>query len=117
MPALRHPTITARTSAHNTAIYTAENEEDLCNYTVVKGFCKIMSMKICDTLDIQYFNQLKHSILNYQNVRPHNYLVHLKTVWVIMDKQVIRELTGHYYWGWKPDEEHITGFVVRLNEE
>ena len=51
------------------------------------------------------------------NVHPRQYIAHLKTVWVILDKRIKDELTKNFYRGWNDTEEHITGFARRLDDE
>jgi len=68
-------------------------------------------------LDLCYHNQLKHGVLHYRNVHPRQYIAHLKTVWVILDKRIKDELTKNYYRGWNDTDEHITGFALRLDDE
>ena len=117
VPPLTHPNITGRTSSHSTAILTAENEEDRRNFAIVTDFCKGMGDNICDALDSWYYNQLQHQVFKYRNVNPIQYLDHFKDQWVNLNEQVIKELTDYYLRGWKPDDKHITGFALRLDEE
>ncbi len=99
------------------SLLTTENEEEQHNFTIITDFCKGMGQVIRDALDSHYFNQLQHHVLKSRNLTPSKYLEHLKDQWVILDEQVIKELTNHFMRGWKPDEEHITGFLLRLDEK
>ncbi len=61
-PPLAHPNINGRTSSHNTAVLTIENEEARRNYAIVTGFHKGIGDNICDALDSWYYIQLQHRV-------------------------------------------------------
>ncbi len=96
---------------------TTENEEAQRNYAIVTGFTKGLRDNIRDALDSRYYIQLKHRVFKYRSVTPIQYLTHIKDQWVILDKQVTKELTDHYLRGWNQDDKHIKGFALRLDEE
>ena len=103
-PSSRHAGILATTTAHRTALLRAENDLLKHDWVIVKGFNSALSANIQDALDSRYYNQLKHCILHYQNVIPRQYITHLKTVWVVMDKRIRDELTKNFYPGWNDQE-------------
>ena len=92
-PLNRHAEIVPTTTAHQLALLTAENDLLKHDWAIVKGFGRALSLNIQDTLDSRYHNQLKHSVLQYRNVLPRQYIQHLKTVWVMMDKRIWNKLT------------------------
>ena len=77
VPPLTHTEITARRNSHNTALLTAENEEEWQHFAIVTGFRKGMGDNIRNVLDSCYYNQLQHCVLKYRNVTPIQYLDHL----------------------------------------
>ena len=99
------------------ALLTAENDLVRHDWAIVKGFRRAISNNIRDALDLCYHTQLKHRVLHYRNLHPRQYIAHLKTVWVILDKRIKDELTKNYYRGWNDTDEHITGFALRLDDE
>ena len=98
-------------------VLNVENDLLKHDWAVVKGFRWAINENICDVLDRCYHNQLKHFVLHYKNVLPRRYFTHLKDRWVILDERMTDQLKKNYYRGWDENDEHLTAFALRLDEE
>ncbi len=72
---------------------------------------------MCDTLDKQYYSQLKHVNTAYCNITPIQILEHLNTCWRPLDVQARKILKKEFYADWDSSETHITAFGMKLDKE
>jgi hypothetical protein len=85
-----------------------------CVVFIRKGFLRGILDNLHDTLDKQYYFQLKHHLRVYCNVTPFQILEHLNDHWCPLDIKVKKVLKVAYFTKWDGDE-HLTAFRKRLN--
>ena len=71
-----------------------------------------------DTLDEQYYSQLKHVSTAYCNTTPIQILEHLDTRWCPLDVQACKILKKEFYSNWDSSSKtHLTAFGMKLDKE
>jgi hypothetical protein len=83
---------------------------------ICKGFLKGIIDNLHNTLDKQYYCQLKHCLTAYPNITPFQILEHLNDWWCPLDIHAKKELQKAYYLKWDSDE-HLTAFGKLLNND
>jgi hypothetical protein len=68
-----------------------------------------------DTLDKQFYLQLKHCHSAYRNITPIQILEHLNTIWCPLNVQSKKKLKDAYFAKWD-SPKHLTAFGKRLND-
>ena len=96
--------------------FKAQNENWKRDYAVYSGFCKGVRENMMKALDARYYEQLSHQRYKYRDVLPQDFIEHLETKWVFLDKIHVQQLKDEYYKKWSADE-HISAFARRLNED
>jgi hypothetical protein len=81
-----------------------------------KGLLQGVVNILHNTLDKQYYSQLKHHLTAYRNITNHQILKHLNNRWCPLDVQVKKVLKKEYYTKWDADE-HLTAFGKCLNDD
>ena len=115
-PASYDPTITGATLTHERK--RREEEWDLIRtaWFIRKGFLRGVVDNLRDSLDEQYYAQLKHRLTAYRNVTPFQVLDHLNDRWCPLDVKAKKALKDAYYTKWSGDE-HLTAFGKRLDDD
>jgi hypothetical protein len=83
---------------------------------ICKGFLRGIVDNLHDTLDKQYYSQLKHQLTAYQNITPFQILEHLNDRWCPLDIKAKKALKDAYYTKWDGNK-HLTAFGKRLDDE
>ncbi len=115
-PALYDPTINNATLTHKRK--RKEEDWDLIrtSWFIRKGFlCGIVD-NLRDTLDEQYYLQLKHHLTAYRNVTPFQILEHLNDQWCPLAVKAKKALKDAYYTNWDGNK-HLIAFGKRLDDE
>ena len=66
-------------------------------------------------LDEQYYEQLKHWLTKYRNVKPQEILKHLRDRWCPLDVMTRKQIRDAYYAKWDEDQ-HLTAFGKQLDD-
>jgi hypothetical protein len=82
-----------------------EEEWDLIQtlWFIQKGFLRGIINNLRDALNEQYYSQLKHQLMAYQNVTPFQILEHLNDRWCPLDIKAKKALKDAYYTKWDVD--------------
>ena len=115
-PASYDPAVTNATPTHERKRREEEWELVRTSWFIRKGFLRGVVDNLRDTLDEQYYSQLKHWLTAYRNVTPFQILNHLNDRWCPLDVQAKKELKKTYYTKWDADE-HLTAFGKRLDDD
>jgi hypothetical protein len=83
---------------------------------ICKGFLQGVVDNLRDALDKQYYSQLKHCLMAYRNITPHQILKHLNNRWCPLDVQAKKVLKKEYYTKWDANK-HLTAFGKCLNDD
>ena len=99
-------------------IRTLTDEKNLLkrDWDVVRGFRRGISKKICDALDLEFFESLQHARYNYLKVLPREHITNIKTKHCPLNVKKIAEQKAHCNRGWEYDE-NLRQSPKRLNEE
>ncbi len=81
-----------------------------------KGFLRGIIDNLRNTLDEQYYSQLRHRLTAYRNVTPFQILEHLNDCWCPLDIKAKKALKDTYYTKWDGDE-YLTAFGKRLDND
>ena len=114
-PALYNPTITNATLTHERKRMEEEWELIRTSWFIRKGFLKGIVDNLHDTLNKQYYSQLKHGLIIYHNITPFQILEHLNDRWCPLNIQAKKKLRKAYYSKWDSNE-HLTTFGKRLDD-
>jgi hypothetical protein len=115
-PASYDPTITNATLMHECKRKEVEWDLVRTAWFIHKGFLRGVLNNLCDTLDKQYYSQLKHCLMAYCNITPHQILKHLNNQLCPLDVQAKKVLKKEYYTKWDADK-HLTAFGKCLNDD
>ena len=74
-------------------------------------------MNMQDTLDKQYYSQLKNINTAHCNTTPIQILIHLDTSWCPLNVQTRKILKKEFYTNWDSSDIHITAFGMKLDKE
>ena len=74
-------------------------------------------MNIRDTLDKQYYSQLKHINTAYRNTTPNQILEHLDTRWCPLNFCSRKLLKAEFHADWDSTVMHLTAFSMKLDKE
>jgi hypothetical protein len=74
-------------------------------------------MNMRDTLDKQYYSQLKHINTAYRNATPIQILEHLDTQWCPHDVCAKKLLKAEFHANWDSSVTHLTAFGMNLDKE
>jgi hypothetical protein len=115
-PASYNPSITNAMLTHERK--RKEEEWDLIqtSWFIQKGFLRGIVNNLCDALNEQYYSQLKHWLMAYQNVIPFHILEQLNDRWCPLDVKAKKALKDAYYTKWDSDE-HLTTFGKCLDDD
>jgi len=86
----------------------------MCWY-IRKGFLKGVAANLRDTIDEQFYSQLKHRHTAYRNTTPFQILKHLNSTWCPLDVQAKKKLKDAYFAQWDR-HEHLTVFGKQLDD-
>jgi hypothetical protein len=86
------------------------------SWFIRKGFLKGIVDNLRDTLNKQYYSQLKHGLIIYHNITPFQILEHLNDRWCPLNIQAKKKLRKAYYSKWDSNE-HLTAFGKHLNDD
>jgi hypothetical protein len=113
-PTLYDPSINNTMPTHKRKC--KEEDWDLIHtvWFIRKGFLQWVINNLRDTLDKQYYSQLKNCLMAYRNVTPFQILEHLNNRWCPLDVKAKKALKDAYYTQWDGGE-HLTAFGKRLN--
>jgi hypothetical protein len=81
-----------------------------------KGFLKGVTANLCDTIDKQFYSQLKHCHTAYRNTTPFQLLKHFNSTWCPLGVQAKKKLKDAYFAQWDR-HEHLTAFGKRLGDD
>jgi hypothetical protein len=86
-----------------------EEEWDLIrtSWFIQKSFLRGIIDNLRDALNKQYYSQLKHQLMAYQNVTPFQILEHLNERWCPLDVKAKKALKDTYYIKWDGNK-HLT---------
>jgi hypothetical protein len=114
-PASYEPSITNTMLTHERK--RKEEEWDLIQtlWFIQKGFRRGIVDNLHDALNKQYYSQLNHQLMAYQNVTPFQILEHLNNRWCPLDIKAKKALKDAYYTKWDGNK-HLTAFGKRLND-
>jgi hypothetical protein len=114
-PVSYNPIITNVTLIHKRK--RKEEEWDLVRTTwfIRKGFLKGVIDNLCNTLNKQYYCQLKHCLMAYHNITQFQILEHPNDQWCPLDIQAKKELCKANYSKWNSNE-HLNAFGKRLKD-
>ncbi len=90
------PAITAATATHTRKRMEEEWDEKHTLWFIRKGFLRGVTMNMRDTLNKQYYSQLKNIITAYRNTTPIQILEHLDTRWCPLDVQARKLLKRNF---------------------
>ncbi len=116
-PASYDPAITATTVTHTRKWMEEEWEEKRESLFIRKRFIHGVTMNMRNTLDKQYYSQLKHVNTAYRNTTPIQILKHLDTRWCPLNVQTCKILKEEFYADWDSSETHSTAFGMKLDKE
>ena len=116
LPAAYDPDIDGDMDDHERRVREAAWEERKVGFAQLEGAREAICENIRDALDKLYYHQLHDVLLDYPN-RILDYLEHLTTRWCRMTVTLRDKLKKHYFRGWNLEEEHITAFAKRLDNE
>jgi hypothetical protein len=116
-PASYDPGITAATMTHQRKRMEEEWEEKQESWYIQKGFLHGVTINMRDTLDEQYYSQLKNVNTVYRNTSPIQVLKHLDTRWCPLDIQAHKMLMKEFYTNWDTSDTHLTAFGMKLDKE
>jgi hypothetical protein len=85
------------------------------SWFIRKGFLRGIVDNLRDTLDKQYYSQLRHRLTAYRNVTPFQILEHLNDCWCPLDVKAKKALKDAYYTKWD-SVKHLTAFGKRLDD-
>jgi hypothetical protein len=91
------PAITVATPTHMQKRLEEEWERTQTCWYIWKGFLKGVTANMRDTLDVQFYLQLKHCHLAFRNITPLQILEHLNTIWCPLDVQSKKKLKDAYF--------------------
>ena len=74
-------------------------------------------MNMRDTLDEQYYSQLKHINTAYCNATPIQILEHLDTQWCPLDVRAKKHLKAKFHTNWDSSGMHLMAFSMKLDKE
>jgi hypothetical protein len=96
-PALYNPSINNTTSTHKRKCKKEDCDLICTAWFIWKGFLQGIVDNLCDTLNKQYYSQLKHCLMAYPNVTPFQILEYLNDCWCPLDVKAKKELKDAYY--------------------
>jgi hypothetical protein len=110
------PAITVAMPTHTQKRLEEEWERTHTYWYIQKGFLKGVTVNMCDTLNEQFYLQLKHCHLVYHNITPFQILEHLNTIWCPLDIQLKKKLKDAYFAKWD-SPKHLTAFGKQLDND
>ena len=96
------------TVTHTQKWLEEEWEEKRESWYNCKGFLRRVSMNMHDTLDEQYYLQLKHINTVYHNTTPIQIQEHLNTQWCPLDVHTKKLLKAKFHVNWDSTGMHLT---------
>jgi hypothetical protein len=115
-PASYDPTITNATLTHKRKRKEEEWELVRTSWFIRKGFLRGIVDNLRDTLNKQYYSQLRHRLTAYRNVTPFQILEHLNDHWCPLDVKAKKALKDAYYTKWDGNE-HLIAFGKHLDDD
>jgi hypothetical protein len=112
-----NPAITNTTPTHTRKCMEDEWEEKCKLWYIQKGFLRGVTMNMRDTLDEQYYSQLKNINTAYHNTTLIQILIHLNIPWCPLNMQAHKILKKEFYTNWDSSGVHITVFGMKLVKE
>ena len=110
------PNITDTTAKHTRKRMEQEWEHTRETWAIRKGFLRGVAANFQDSLDENWFSQLKSVHTAYRNTTPIQILQHLDTRWCPLDVHAKKNLPLAYYTEWD-SEIHLTAFGKRLDDD
>ena len=109
--------ITAATVTHTRKRMEEDWEEKCKSWFIQNGFLRGVTMNMRDTLNKQYYLQLKHINTAYRNTTPIQILEHLDTRWCPLDICARKLLKAEFHAHWDSTVMHLTAFGMKLDKE
>ena len=91
-PASYDPAVTNATPTHEHKRREEEWELVRTSWFIGKGFLRGIVDNLRDTLNEQYYSQLRHRLTAYRNITPYQILDHLNDRWCPLDVQAKKTL-------------------------
>ena len=111
-PASSNPAVTNATPTHKRKRHKEEWELVRTSWFIRKGFLSGVVNNLHDTLNKQYYSQMKHRLMAYCNVTPFQILNHLSNRWCPLDVQAKKELKKNYYSKWDTNTSPCSGSTL-----
>jgi hypothetical protein len=111
------PAIINATATHTRKCMEDKWEEKRESWYIYKGFLRAVTMNMHNTIDKQYYSQLKNINTAYCNTIPIQILEHLDLRWCPLDIQARKILKKEFYTDWDSSDVHITSFGMKLDIE
>ena len=99
-PAHYDPNINAATPTFQRKQLKEEQEQKKHDFFTWTGASRGMAENLHDSMEEQYYSELKHSIVGYKNVKTIKILEHLDKHWVAMNTREKKKIKAEYYKPW-----------------
>ena len=91
-----HPTVIVGAIPAQICTWNMNNDLERRDWLVGKSFKRAVDKNVRDTLDLQYYEQIKQLTSVFKKCLFRDYIVHLKSHWCRLDVKTIESLKQHW---------------------